>query len=95
MSRTLHGLLVLLWVFAPAIAQTPNTFLELEELDRLQREVALVREYTEQLQGRHGVQKRLSFRYQDLIVRLRTIETDISAHIDYANASPQWERFGE
>ncbi len=68
---------------------------ELTDLDRLQREIRLVRDFTADLQAEYSEAAPVRFRYEDVIRRLDTLERDIDAHIEYVTGRPKRERFGE
>lgn len=66
---------------------------ELADLERLQREIALVRQFTQELQLEYSEATRLRFRYEAVIEQLANLEQGISEHIRYAHQAPRWERF--
>lgn len=68
---------------------------ELTDLERLQRELSLVREFAETLQSEYSEATRLRFRYEVVIAQLTQLEGGISEHIRFTNQAPRWERFDD
>lgn len=94
MSRAKRLLLASLMLLMAAGGQS-STVHELTDLERLQRELALVRDFAETLQSEYSQATRLRFRYEAVIAQLRELEHGISEHIQFANQAPRWERFDD
>ena len=63
MSRQAVAVLTGLTLLVAAGVQG-STVRELADLERLRREIALVRDFTTDLQAEHGTARRLGFRYE-------------------------------
>lgn len=92
MSRHHRILLGSLTLLIAAGVQSSSVH-ELADLERLQGEIALVRQFTQQLQAEYSEATRLRFRYEAVIEQLTSLEEGIGEHIRYAHQAPRWERF--
>lgn len=80
---------------ANAQGSSTSSSIEIQDLNTLKDELALVRGFAEKLKDHHAGEKRLQFRYDDVIYRLEVLEKDIEDHISYTWSKPKWERLGE
>jgi len=67
--------------------------LENDRLSRIQREIDLLIQLTEEAEALGQKRNEAVFRYDLLIHRLKTLNSDIQSHINYVDSLPKSTRF--